>query len=466
MSRKVAAIYCRISLDTEGQELGVQRQEADCRALADRLGLDVQDVYVDNDLGASTRSRAKTRPQYQAMLERARSGAYAYLLAYSNSRLTRRPLELEDLIRLHEQTGVRIATVASGEDDLSTADGRMVARIKASVDAGEAERTSERVARKHLESARAGLPVGGTRPFGWEDDKVTVREAEAALIRKAASDVLAGTPIREVCRRWNDAGVLTSTGREWAPATLRQMLKSPRLAGWRVHRGQIATGVDGEPVRGRWAAILDAGEHARLGAYLSRPDGRARVPRRDARHYLLTGSLRCGICNRPMYGNARDYKGRRVHYYSCTGFGHALSLSSAADDAVSALVLARLAHEDEIAEPETTWSDAERLEDVEGQIAELMAAFRARRLSGAVVFGSVEELERERDDLRAERRRWEASTAGPRIVAMDAEAWGALDVSRRRAIIERLMTAVIVAPPTKRSNRFDPDRLAVVWRED
>jgi site-specific DNA recombinase len=39
-------------------------------------------------------------------------------------------LELEDLIKLHEETGVIFQTVVSGQDDLSTSDGRMVACIK------------------------------------------------------------------------------------------------------------------------------------------------------------------------------------------------------------------------------------------------------------------------------------------------------------------------------------------------
>ena len=68
-------------------------------------------------------------------------------MAYSNSRLTRRFREFIDLIELAERRGVRISTVASGEDNLATADGRTNARIKASVDVGEAERISERVTR-------------------------------------------------------------------------------------------------------------------------------------------------------------------------------------------------------------------------------------------------------------------------------------------------------------------------------
>lgn len=463
-----AAIYCRISLDAEGESLGVQRQEDDCRTLAARLGVDVAEVFIDNDIGASTRSRAKTRPAYDRMMEQARAGRFAYVLAYSNSRLTRRPMELEAIINLHESTGVRFATVVSGEDNLSTADGRMVARIKASVDAAEAERTAERVARKHLQNARDGKPVGGTRPFGWKKDKITIKPREAALIRQAATDVLEGVPIREVCRRWNEAGVTTSTGRQWQPATLRQMLKSPRLAGWRIHRGAVATDTAGRPVRGQWEAILDDDLHGRLVAFLSRPEGRSRIPRRGARHYLLTGVLRCGAtgCNRPMYGNARTVKGERTHYYSCSGHGHTVSASPEVEKYVTELLLADLAREDAVPVAVASFDGAERLREIDEQILELMTAFKERRLSSGIAFGMVEELEGERDALQADKRRWEAAQAGPRVVKMDRKTWSGIeDVNRKRAIIERRFEAVLILPATKRGNTFDGDRVIPIWRE-
>jgi len=62
---------------------------------------------------------------------------------------------------------VLIATVRSGMEDLTTADGRMVARIRASVDAAEAERTAERVARAAEQRRQTGKLHGGPRIFGY-----------------------------------------------------------------------------------------------------------------------------------------------------------------------------------------------------------------------------------------------------------------------------------------------------------
>lgn len=132
------AIYQRISNNPEGRALGIERQLEDCQARADRKGWTVAQVFTDNDLSASTRSR-KPRREYAEMLAAAERGEFEVILAYSNSRLTRRPAELEQLVSLFERAGVRICTVASGGTDLSRADGRAIARTLAAWDCAEAE---------------------------------------------------------------------------------------------------------------------------------------------------------------------------------------------------------------------------------------------------------------------------------------------------------------------------------------
>lgn len=455
-----AAIYTRISLDAEGEERGVGRQQQDCRDLATRDSLDVVALFSDNDIGASTKSRKKTRPQYAEMLRRARAGEFSVIIAYSNSRLTRRPLELEELITLYEQHGVRITTVVSGNDDLSTADGRMVARIKSSVDAAEAERTAERVARKHLESAREGRPVGGTRPFGWQKGGRVLDEREAGLIREAAADIVAGVGSFVLAKRWNDIGVTTSTGRPWQGRVLARMMQSPRLAGWRIHQGKVAVGLDGLPVRGQWEPVLDQATFDAVVAALNPDEARARVPRKNARHYLLTGTLRCGVCGSLMYGNAAKYPA-----YRCSDAVHVVAASvSPVDELVTRVVLDKLA-DVALGAPKAVFVEAARLAEVEQAISRLMASFTARELSAEVVFPAVAQLEAERDELRAQRRRIEAAEVGPDLMGVDRTAWNGMHVGEQRAVIETLLSAVLVRPATRRSNQFDPDRIEFVWQD-
>lgn len=462
-----AAIYRRISRDPEGLREGVTRQDEDTRALAARLGVTVADAHVfeDNDTGASTLSR-KPRPRYEAMLEAARAGEFASILAYSNSRLTRRPRELEDLLDLYEQHGVEIHTVVSGSDDLATADGRMTARIKASVDAAEAERTGERLQRAFLQRAQRGTPSQGGRPFGWQADKITPDPTEAPLILEAVADVLDGVGLREIVRRWNDAGVTTARGNEWDHRALRQMLKQPRLAGWRVYRGQVARDASGAPVRGVWQPLLDDETFERLEGIMSARTGSG--GRRGAHKYLLSGLARCGVCGARMYGAATPHG----HTYACRGgngraSAHTVSIAGImSDETVSAVVVGRLAQVDDLdAPPPPEWPKAARLAAIPGKIAEVMAAYNAGDLSGAVAFPQVTALEREQAELAAEYDDWRATSAptvGPSKV--DPESFDRLDLARQRATCQRLLEAVVIAP-SRKGARWSDDRITYVWRQ-
>lgn len=135
----------------------MERQEQNCRRMAVERGWTVfEPVYGEKDVSASTRS-AKRRPVFDQMLEDLDAGPATVLLAYSTSRLTRRPMEYERLIELTARSGLQIHTVVTGPVQLDTADGRAIARVLAVLDAAEAERTSERVTRAKLQRAEQGL---------------------------------------------------------------------------------------------------------------------------------------------------------------------------------------------------------------------------------------------------------------------------------------------------------------------
>lgn len=251
-----AGIYVRISSDPTGDELGVRRQEKAARAFCERLGWVVVDVFTDDDRSAYS---GKPRPEYLRLLDAIRGGAVDAVVAWHPDRLHRSPRELEDFIDLIEATGAKVATVEAGEYDLATPSGRLAARIVGAVARGESEHKSSRIRAKMEQLAAAGaVGGGGTRPFGYEADRVTVREDEAEAIRDAARQVIAGIPLRRICMTWNEQNITTSTGGAWRLGTLRRMLLSPRIAGLRQHRGEVeAVLIAGDTPQ--LARALDAG---------------------------------------------------------------------------------------------------------------------------------------------------------------------------------------------------------------
>lgn len=284
-------IYLRISDDREGRELGVQRQEDDCRALLQRVyEAKLVDVYRDNDRGASRHSK-KPRPEYERLLADARAGRINHIVAYTSSRLTRRPLEHEAQIELALKHGVTYSYVRSPSFDLNTAAGREVARILAARDAGEAEEISERVSRDMRRIAEEGGYRGGSRPFGFESDGMTVRPEEADALRDAAERVLAGESMKAIAREWNELGTPQRvTDGKWRSNDIRSAFHRPRNAALIDHYGEIIGPA-------KWPAIIPEETWRALVTKLndlSRLNNNGNAPR-----WLGSGLYVCAGCGMP-----------------------------------------------------------------------------------------------------------------------------------------------------------------------
>src|SRR3954462_2081666 len=102
------AIYCRISLARHGDTVKVERQEEDCRALCDRLGWDAVEVFVDPNRSAWLRNRK--RPGWDAMLQDIGAGRFDAIVVYHGDRLIRQPWDLEMLLRIADEKGIRLAS--------------------------------------------------------------------------------------------------------------------------------------------------------------------------------------------------------------------------------------------------------------------------------------------------------------------------------------------------------------------
>src|SRR5690606_26229780 len=150
--------------------------------LAERLGWEVAEEYVDNDISAYS---GKRRPAYERMVEDITDGLRDGVIVYHVDRLTRRPIELEQFVQVAEAAGIAGVRFVAGDDlNLGDGDSLLGLRIRGAVAANDSARKSERVKRKHEEIALAGRPNGGSlRPFGYDTDKITVRPDEAEIIR-------------------------------------------------------------------------------------------------------------------------------------------------------------------------------------------------------------------------------------------------------------------------------------------
>jgi DNA invertase Pin-like site-specific DNA recombinase len=468
-SPATAAIYCRISKDRTGAGLGVDRQARACQEWADDHGWKVAEVYSDDDMSAYS---GKPRPAYKRMLEDIAESRRDGLIAWHNDRLTRHPRELEELVEVIERSGVPIGTVSAGNFDLSNPSGRGIARILGSVARMEAEHTAERLQLKHLELAEQGRPAGGgTRPFGFEDDKITIRRPEAKLIKEAATRILTGETLRAVSADWNERGVSTVSGVRWEPTTLKRMLVQPRLSGQREHHGRIV----GPAV---WKPILTPEQTTRLRAILE-DDGRG-IRDRAGSTYLLAGLVYCCACGARMICRPAHRKnGTKFRRYYCSVDRGGCNKVGISAERTEEFVVEQM-HTRHVGPKSKAGGEHVNADKAAEKLAKLEE--RKRLLNEMLGVGEMtrEEYGTARDRLLKEiteaRRQVEDALAagstvevhGVRInVAAQAaslrEDWETLTTEQRRDVVRRRVEGVTIAP-AKKWGVFDAGRVTITWR--
>lgn len=435
-----AAIYVRISRDREGAGLGVSRQQKDCEALADSLGWPVCDVYVDNDISAFS---GRVRPRYREMLEDIRSGKVQAVLAWHTDRLHRSPLELEEYLDL----GIQTVTVKAGELDLATPSGRAVARTLGAWARYESEHKSQRLSRKYQEMAEAGIPRGaGRRPFGYEQDGMTVRVHEAAEIRSMTDRVIAGDTLASIMRDLNERGVLTVGGREWKYPNLRAVLLRPRNAGLMQYQGEIIGDAS-------WPAVVSKTSFYTCKAILENPGRRTTTT--SARVHLLPGIAKCGVCGNGMkWGSATDRTGTKNKVYRCCVYRNEARLDALISRLTilcltSPAVRKTLAPKSKRAGRDQTVERA----DIQGRMNQAAEAFGSRSITMAQ-FTTANELLQARlfeldEDLvsSATAQPWQALPSNADV----ADAWNLLTLARKRAVIDSLFEIEVL--PVGRGNK-------------
>jgi site-specific DNA recombinase len=506
-----SGIYLRISDDKEGLELGVGRQQEDCLSLSDRLHRVVYKIYKDNDISASTRSR-KTRPDYQRLLEDARAGLIDTIIAYTSSRLTRRPRENEDLITLAEEYGIEFRYVASPSFDLNTAAGRLVARTLAAVDANQAEATAELIARKKLEKATKGQYMGGARAYGFEGPikneqgvlvnkgriNIAVIEEEKAVWLDCVQRVIAGERESDLLRDLNARGIYSSTGTPWQVGNLKHVLlrrrfvefdatghpaDCPCLANAEGNGTLTHKGVEHRAV---WPAFISQETHAQLAAAFevhAQPWAHGLL---QGRKYLLSGLAVCGRCGTPMYGQARTIdENRKQRRYRCRGRdNHGMRLGcgkvfrdeAALNEFITAAVFERFDSPD-VARILAPKEDEERAAALSQQLAgqkahrkQLVAEYgrgEHEKQDYKIMLGAADEAI---EKTQAELATLHASKVAGTIPAhgLLEEVWDASSLEWRRNVIRLVVERVVVKPGIPgahmwNGHRFNPRDIAIEW---
>jgi site-specific DNA recombinase len=501
----ICDLYLRLSLDRDGKT-AIERQEADCRAWAERNGLTVRKVHIDRG-----RSGYKdvSRKGFDDALAAATAGVVGTLVVWKLDRLSRKGIgEVGNALDAISRAGGRLVSVVDGLDT-SNDSARLTIAMLAELARSESRNIGVRVssAKKHLRAN--GQWIGGQPPFGLLVDPETkqlVHDPENAVYaRLIADDALSGIALTPIARMLNEYEIFSPRGGEWNAGTVAQLLRSPAFAGL-MPQTEFAEAADetkkfghrvrvyrdpetGEPVSIGEGIITLAERETILKLIESRTfisDGAVRP--QNPGSALLTTLIVCGVenCGRRMHRVGGSYRcmasraGNRcpganvlavpVEGYVADAFQSRLPALEPDDPLVVAiadrwvrkeepeLFARRDAIQAELNEQEAQMADLEDARYVRGEFKGAAAIERYTRLA--------QRLQRRVDGLSTDLAALPSPAIGVSPLldgVLLAEAWQAADVDQRRELLRLAIDGVSVSKG-ERGKRFVPEqRVTIEW---
>ncbi len=487
-----------LDLDEDGQAKGNVDQEQRIRQYGKSVGWNITRVIVENDLvlkkdgtikGVSAFKRRKIRlpngrhewrtyrPGLRLALDLLTKGEHDGFIPLDLDRAFRDPRDLEDLIDVAAEYKVPVESVTGSLRLNNDADITM-ARVMVAVANKESRDKSRRVSAARERQARAGEYGGGRRPFGFDEDGVTVRPDEAAIVLECSVRVVQaaeadepseqGASLRALAAELRAKQVPTVTGSEWSAETLRDILLRPRNAGFMVHKGE-------ELCDAPWDAIVPVETFRAVQRILTDPNrrtGPGAAPR-----WLGTTLFKCGICTDENFSSPVGMQvaiGGRDPRYSCKNSGHLSRSVAHTNKFVVTTILKRLARKDAVdlltpAKPEVDVTALrEEAATIRRNLNEMAAdhvldnkKVTRAQLHAATGVGQarLDEIESQVNNAVVD------SPLKPLIGAQNIEAaWEALTLAHQRLVIDTLVT-VRILPVARRGRGFDPAAIDIQFKE-
>ena len=330
-----AALYARVSSDTQAKENTIASQLADLRQriAADGLALLEEHRFVDDGQSGST----LVRPALERLRDAAYAGQFERLYVHAPDRLARNYAYQFVLLEELQQHGVEV--VFLNQSLGNTPDERLLVQVQGIMAEFERAKILERSRRGKRHAAQQGrLSVLTQAPYGYRyhskqlhgEARFEVVADQAKVVRQIFEWVgRERVTLREVVRRLLQRRVASPRGQaRWSLTTLAFLLRNSAYRGQALYRsGSASTGAAAghadasatpEAIAIPVPALVSDALFTLAQAQLEENRRRFRAQYRRTPH-LLQGLLVCTCGRAFVHTTSRNPRFPRVyHYYRCT----------------------------------------------------------------------------------------------------------------------------------------------------
>lgn len=461
--------YARLSRASREESTSIVRQRELIEKTCEVRGMQLVETVVDDNVSA-TRSRLD-RPGLSKVRQMIRDGEADAVMVWRLDRLVRSVVDVGVLL----DEGLQIISATESLDTTSPM-GRAMVEILQVFASMEAKTIGLRVSASQEHLRRVGRFPGGVVPYGYRtvphpDGTGRALEpdpAEAAVVRRAADEVLGGASVYATCARLNADGIKPRRAEQWGPTALQRLLRSNHVLGRVKARGELLRDPDTGLPLVFWDPILpvaDVEALRRITEWKPTP-GRAeatRIGRSTKATRLLSGLLYCPGCNgRLIAKSRRSSTGKDVYTCHAAAQGRVCPRGVVVEcfrveDEIERLFLQAVGPF-EFVEARTTVRDVAHLAAIDESIRDTTDALRD---PSADVPALVSRLQK----LHAERERLDAQPTEPTVEYVEtgetfADAWARLSTPERRRMLLAAGAEIAVAPARQRG-KWDPSRITL-----
>jgi site-specific DNA recombinase len=341
------AIYARVSSEQQAEAGTINSQIEALKQRVSEAGLALEQEFCFIDDGYS--GATLIRPALERLRDTIASGAIDRLYVHSPDRLARKYAYQVLLVDEFHRSGVELIFLnrelgRSPEEDLLLQVQGMISEYERAKILERSRRGKRHAAHQGVVNVLSGAPYGYryiTRNEGSGQAAYEIISEEAGVVRQVFEWIgKERVSIGEVCRRLNQQGVPTRTGKSWWDrTTVWGMLKNPAYKGTAAF-GKTRAGPRQPPLRPKrvcstlgvpveeWInipvpAIISEALFEVVQEQLAENRKRQRQGKQGAKH-LLQGLLVCQQCGYALYGkpvSRKSAKGKQrdYAYYRCIG---------------------------------------------------------------------------------------------------------------------------------------------------
>lgn len=228
-AKKRVSAYCRVSTDSDEQELSFETQCDFYRKLINETpNYTFVDVYADEGItGTSTLHREG----FKRMMEDARLGKMDMIITKSVTRFARNTVDSIDSLRKLKEYGVDVYFELENLHSLEA--NEMLMTILSSVAQQSSEEKSHSVKwgyQRQFENGKVYAP----NLFGYKSSKGTLEiiESEAKTVREVFEMYLSGMSEISIAKELTSRGVMTKRGKtKWTAGVINRMLQNEKYTG-------------------------------------------------------------------------------------------------------------------------------------------------------------------------------------------------------------------------------------------